>query len=148
MASPRARACARGLAGAMAMTGMRQVTGNLGLVDTAPPEAMVGEAAPDSLRRLKPETRTALTELAHWTYGAVGGLGFGLLPRRVRQQPWAGPLYGLGVWFAFEAGIAPALGLGAPHGKVVGRIAVMADHLLYGVVVGGRLAQEPQAADK
>lgn len=141
----RARAGARGLVGAMAMTGMRQVTTNLGLVDTAPPEAMVGKTAPDQLRRFSPDARTALTELAHWTYGALGGVGYGLLPRRLRSRPLSGPLYGLGIWFAFEAGIAPLLGLGAPHGKVVGRIAVMADHVLYGVLVGGRLAPEPEA---
>lgn len=145
MTSARVRAGARGLAGAMAMTGMRQVTSNLGLVDTAPPEAMVGKAAPDRLRRLRPRTRTAVTELAHWTYGAVGGVGYGLLPARARRQPLSRPLYGLAVWLSFEAGIAPLLGLGAPHGKVVGRIAVMADHVLYGVVVGGRLAPDPEA---
>ena len=72
----------------------------------------------------------------HWTYGALGGAAFGLLPRRVRRHPLAGPAYGVLAWTAFEFGIAPALGL--PHAdreKPTHQAALLADHLLYGAVV-------------
>lgn len=141
----RLRAGARGLVAAMAMSGTRQLTTNLGLLGTVPPEAMVGRVAPDELRRLSPAKRSALTELAHWAYGTLGGVGYGLLPASVRRRAISGPAYGVAVWLVFELGIAPALGIGAPHGKVLGRVVLMADHVLYGVVVAGRLAPEPEA---
>ena len=132
------RAMARGAVGAMAMTGMRQLTSNIGLLREAPPESMVSKVAPDELRRLSPEKRTALTEVTHWTYGSLAGVGFALLPSAVRRWWPAGPLYGVGVWLGYETVIAPLLGLEAPHGKVLGRIAVLGDHVLYGAVVGAR----------
>lgn len=145
MTSPRLRAGARGLVAAMAMSGSRQLTSHLGLLGTVPPEAMVGRVAPDELRRLPPGSRAAITELAHWTYGAVGGVGYGLLPASVRRRAVSGPVYGVAVWLFFEVGLAPILGLGAPHGKILGRVTLLADHVLYGVVVSGRLAPEPEA---
>jgi len=128
----------------MMMTGARQLTTNLGLMEETPPETMVNRVAPPALKAVDRDTRSALTELAHWAYGAVGGLGYGVLPARVRTSPATGPLYGVAVWLAFEFGIAPALGLRHPQGRVAGRVMLMLDHALYGIVVADRFAPEEQ----
>ena len=61
---------------------------------------------------------------------------FGALPRGLRRRAWAGPVYGLAVWLGFEMGIAPALGLSqAKRVRLVDRLALAADHLLYGLVL-------------
>ena len=58
--------------------------------------------------------------------------------RTVRRRVWAGPVYGLMVWLGFEFGIAPALGLRqAKRVRLVDRLALAADHLLYGLVLSG-----------
>ena len=50
----------------------------------------------------------------------------------------SGTVYGLVVWLGFELGIAPALGLSqAKRVRVVDRLALAADHLLYGLVLSG-----------
>jgi hypothetical protein len=139
---PMARAAARGLVAAMAMTGTRRVTQNLGLLEQSPPEAIVGE----KLRlasRLSPEAREVAIELAHWCYGAGAGAAFGLLPDRIRRHISAGPAYGLTIWLLFEVGVAPLVGVQyAEERKAVGRLMLALDHVLYGVVVAGRLAPE------
>src|SRR5690348_13022294 len=105
-----ARSTARGLAGAMMMTGARQLTTNLGLMDEPPPETVVRRKGPRQIRDLGPGQRAAVTELVHWTYGAAGGFVYGLLPRRVRVHPATGPVYALLIWLGFELGIAPLIG--------------------------------------
>ena len=136
------RAAARGLVAAMAMTGTRRVTQNLGLLEQAPPEAIIDEKLPLT-SALSPERREVVIELAHWGYGAAAGAAFGLLSDRVRWHRAAGPAYGLGIWVVFEVAIAPALGLQyAEERKAAGRAMLALDHLLYGVVVAGRLAPE------
>ena len=68
-----------------------------------------------------------------------------MLPDRVRLRPWAGPAYGLLVWIGFEAGIAPAVGLAhARKLRVVERLALAADHLLYGLILS-EMRRRPQA---
>jgi hypothetical protein len=128
----------------MAMTGVRQVTANTKLLHKPPPAAIVDQRAPQPAQELQSEHRAALTELAHWTYGAVGGSVFGLLPARLRTHPAAGPFYGLVVWLGFELGIAPLLNVShIRHAPLLGRLLVALDHLLYGVIVGGQLAPAP-----
>jgi hypothetical protein len=126
----------RGAIGAMAMSGLRQLTHALGLVEQTPPESVLQRTAPRLFHWVPLPRRPALVELAHWAYGAAGGAAFGMVPRRWRRQAWAGPGYGLLVWAVFEAGIAPALGLAQPprHGGVEATM-LLVDHLLYGVVV-------------
>ena len=98
----------------MAMTGMRVMTTELGLLEQTPPEAVSRQRARGLralLRRAPRRQRTGLVEAAHWAFGAGGGAAFGTLPRTLRHRRWAGPLYGLVVWLGFELGIAPALKL-------------------------------------
>jgi hypothetical protein len=116
----------RGAIASMAMTGMRVVTVSLGLVDQAPPQQIAGEQS--GLRR-------AAVEVAHWTFGAAAAAVFGSLPDTWRNRAWTGPVYGLAIWTGFEA-TAPLLGL--PHaesGNVTQRLAIAADHALYGFIL-------------
>jgi hypothetical protein len=131
-----AHALVRGAIAAMAMTGMRAFTVDLGVVEQTPPQAIVKQRARGLIRRVPRRRRRAAVELAHWGYGAAGGAAFALLPEYVRRHAWAGPAYGLLVWLGFEAGIAPALGLTqAKRLRVAERAALAADHLLYGLVL-------------
>ncbi len=138
-------AAARGGVAAMAMTGMRTFTVDMGIVKQTPPQVMA-KRAPGLIRRIPRKRRRGVIEAMHWGYGAVGGAGFGLLPDGLRRQPWAGPAYGLLVWVGFEAGIAPALGLqGATQTRAIERAALAVDHLLYGLVLSeGRVRPREQ----
>jgi hypothetical protein len=133
------RGAAWGAVGAMAMTGMRVITTELGLVQQTPPQALKRQRARGvrALLRRAPRTqRRGLVEAAHWAFGASGGAAFGALPRPIRRRPWAGPVYGLVVWLGFELGIAPALGLSqAKRVRPIDRLALAADHVLYGLVL-------------
>lgn len=135
---------ARGVVAAMAMTGMRQFTLGLGLVDQTPPHAMFKQRASGPLVRsprlayFVARREVAVIELAHWFYGAGGGAAFALLPREALESPWVGPAYGLATWVAFELSIAPLLGLDqARRIRAVERLMFAADHLLYGVALAG-----------
>jgi hypothetical protein len=126
----------------MAMTGMRAVTTDIGLVQEAPPRAVARQRARGLLRKVPRGRRRAAIELAHWTYGALGGAAFGLLPEGLRRRAWAGPAYGLVTWLGFEAGLAPALGLRqAKKRRPVEQAALALDHLLYGLVLSEMRAQ-------
>ncbi|MDF5757170.1 hypothetical protein [Spongiactinospora sp. TRM90649] len=136
LADSAARGGFRGAIGAMAMSGLRQTTTSLGLIERTPPEAFLERAAPGLLHGVPRERRPAIVELVHWTYGAVGGAAFGLLPGRIRRHPWTGPVWGILFWGAFQTAIAPVLGLPRrSRGRPVEDLALLADHLLYGVVV-------------
>ena len=128
-----------GTVGSMAMTGMRVITTELGVVEQTPPQAVGRQRARGMralLRRAPRKQRRGLIEAAHWTFGAGGGAAFGALPPQVRRRRWAGPAYGLVVWLGFELGIAPALGLSqAKRVRPVDRLGLAADHLLYGLVL-------------
>ena len=142
-ANPIRSGSVRGLVGAMAMTGLRRVTHNLGLLEQTPPNAIAARRAGRLLRRLSPERREVAIELAHWSYGAAGGAAFGLLPAALRRHPATGPAYGLGIWILFELVLEPLLALDLPkRRKVATRAMLVLDHLLYGAVVGGRLSAE------
>src|SRR5262249_50862529 len=126
----------RGAIAAAAMTGMRVLTVELGLVDEPPPHAIARQRARGLLRRVPRKRRRAAIELAHWGYGAGGGAAIAALPDPLRRRAWSGPAYGLLVWVGFEAGIAPLLGLEqAGRRRPVERAAFAADHLLYGLVL-------------
>ncbi len=129
----------RGAVGAMAMTGMRLLTAELGLLEQSPPRALGSQRVRglgSLLGRAPRKQNRGLMEVAHWAFGASGGAAFGALPRDLRRRRWAGPVYGLMVWLGFELGIAPALGLSqAKRARPLDRLALAADHVLYGLVL-------------
>ena len=68
------RGAAWGAVGAMAMTGMRVITTELGLVQQTPPQALKRQRARGvrALLRRAPRTqRRGLVEAAHWAFGPV-----------------------------------------------------------------------------
>ena len=130
------RGAGRGAIAAMSMSGLRQATTALGMVGKTPPESVLEKTAPGLFHRVPRERRPALVEAVHWSYGAAGGVLFGALPRSIRRQPWIGPAYGLVFWAGFHAVLAPALGIHGAHSGAGPRLAQLADHLLYGAVVG------------
>ena len=135
-ASEIAHASLRGAIAAAAMTGMRAFKVDVGLVDQTPPQALAKQRAKGLLRRVPRGRRRAAIEVAHWTYGAVGGAAYAVLPQQIRRRPWSGPAYGLLVWAGFELCLAPVLGLKqAKKPRPVERAALAADHLLYGLVL-------------
>lgn len=132
-----AEGAARGVVAAMAMTGMRRVTKGLGLVREAPPERVARRGFPQLFALVPPDHRREATELAHWAYGAFAGAAYGAVPKSIRRRFWAGPAYGLTIWLVFESAVAPAL-FGPSEAKrrpASERIAVAADHVLYGAVL-------------
>jgi hypothetical protein len=140
MSRPPAREVAhaglRGAIAAMAMTGMRAFTVDLGIVEQTPPEAVVKKRARGMIRQVPRKRRRAAIELMHWGYGLAGGAAFRVLPDRVRLKPWAGPAYGFLFWLGFELGLAPVLGLSQAYKlRLPERIALAVDHLLYGLVL-------------
>ena len=137
-------AAVRGAIAAMAMTGMRAFTVDMGIVQQTPPDAIVRQRAHGLIRRVPRRRRRAAVELAHWGYGAAGGAVFGMLPDVVRRRSWAGPAYGLAVWVGFEAVLAPVLGLSqAKRRRPAEQAALAADHLLYGLVLS-EVRRRPQ----
>ncbi len=132
-------AARRGVVAAMAMTGMRQVTVGLGLLPKPPPVEIATEGVPSLFSLVPSDLREEAVELAHWGYGAAAGAAFGTFPPALRCHRWAGPLYGLATWAFFEAVITPALGLRGPEERSMAeRAAIIADHVLFGAIVGAR----------
>lgn len=133
-----AQGALRGAVAAMAMTGLREFTHHVGWLEEPPPEAIARQKLlPGRFRRMKGRRR-AQVELLHWTYGAAAGAGFAALPRRLRQGRWTGAVFGLVVWTGFELGVAPMLGLAhARRARPRDRLALAADHVLYGLVLSG-----------
>jgi hypothetical protein len=135
-----ARFAGRGIVGAMAQTGLRRVTTGFGLVRRPPPERIALEGVPALLARVPAAHRDEAIELAHWAYGAVAGAVYATLPEPLRHPRWAGPAYGISVWLLFEAVLGPVLlGLERTRTRPLSeRLALAADHALYGAVVAKR----------
>jgi hypothetical protein len=124
----------RGVIGAMAMTGVRQMSADVGLMRATPPEMVAKHAR--ALRRVPKRRRTAMVVLLHWAIGAQGGIAYGLLPESVRRARWSGPVWGLVIWAGFDAAIGPLLDVKKgdwPNARE--RTALIADHVLYGFVL-------------
>ena len=133
----------RGAIGAMAMTGMRTFTADVGLLRETPPEAIAKKRrVTGALSRVPKKRRRAAVVLLHWAVGAGGGAMFGALPEGLRQAPWFGPLYGVGILFGYDAVAARSLGLKqAKRPKPAERAALLADHLMFGLILAeGRRA--------
>lgn len=126
----------RGAIAAMTMTGLREFTRHVGLLEEPPPEAIVRQKLLGRFGSVKHGPRRAQVELAHWSYGAAAGAFFAALPRALRRSAWSGPLFGLVVWTGFELGIAPLLALPqARRPRRLDRLALAGDHLLYGFLL-------------
>ena len=126
----------RGVIGAMAMTGMRQLTHGLGLVDETPPESILRRQTKGLLRLVPRKRRRVALTAIHWGVGGMGGLMFGALPDGVRRTRWAGPAWGVLMLVGYQTAVSPALGLRHHRSTDVqewGALAV--DHLLYGLVL-------------
>ena len=107
-----AHAAARGAIAAMAMTGMRAFTVDLGIVEQTPPQAIIRQRARGLIRQVPRRRRRAAVELAHWGYGALGGAIFGMLPEPIRRRRrWVGPIYGLLLWLGGQAFVSVLLGV-------------------------------------
>ena len=119
----------------MAMTGVRSLTTQLGIVRLTPPEELGrhGAGAP-LLQRVPPKRRGAALELAHWAYGGLGGAAFALAPHRASGSKTFGAAYGLALWALFEAVIAPVAGADRER-PLQERAALAADHILFGLVL-------------
>lgn len=117
----------RGIVGALAMSGVRTFARSAGLIGDDPPQRLTRKKA-----RRPPRAKV---ELVHWGMGAAFGAAYSLLPEGLRRRRWSGPLYGVVVWIAFDAGAAPLLGLTRrwPRGRE--RAVFVADHVLYGLVL-------------
>lgn len=78
------RGAGRGAVGAMAMTGMRVVTTELGLVEETPPQAVSRQpgGARALLHRAPRRQHRGLIEITHWAFGAGDGAAVGTLPKR------------------------------------------------------------------
>jgi hypothetical protein len=127
----------RGAIGAMAMTGMRTFSADLGFVRETPPQSIAKKRRPSGLLSYVPKSRRrAAVEVFHWSVGVVGGAIFGALPDPLRRAPWFGPVYGVGILLSYDFGIAPLLGLKqATRPKATEQAALIADHLLYGFIL-------------
>ncbi len=132
-----AHAAARGIVAAMAMTGMRAVTGGAEMLAETPPQAVFRQRLQPLLKSVPRRRRNVAIELAHWAYGAAGGAAYAFVPSALRSRPYTGPAYGLAIWAGFEFGVVPALGLRQWRrtDRNIERLALVGDHLLYGLVV-------------
>ncbi|GAB4060553.1 hypothetical protein [Catellatospora paridis] len=135
----------RGAIAAMAMSGLRRFTVEMGWAGQPPPDAIVKQKTPGLVRGKTTGERRAMIELCHWGYGAVGGAGFALLPRRIRRRAWSGPVFGLLLWAGYETVVAPVLGIARrPGAKLSQRLSLAADHLLYGFVLSHTRRRPPR----
>lgn len=138
-------AVARGIVGAMAMSGIRVVMQHSGLIKRTPPQAIARERARGLIKIVPRKRRPVIVELLHWGVGAMGGAAFGMLPESLRRAPWAGPVFGVAILLSYEFGVAPLMGLShAKRWSTNERAAFLADHLVYGLVLneGHRRPQE------
>ncbi len=122
----------------MAMTGMRTATGALGVLEESPPDAIVNQTPIWPIRAIPARALPVAKELAHWAYGALGGVAYVNAPERFLRYRWSGPVYGMIVWSGFEFGVAPLMQLSqARRLRLLDRSALALDHILYGAIVAG-----------
>ncbi len=135
----------RGVIAAMAMTGLREFTRQIGLLEEPPPESIIRQRW-RKLRGVRRGPGRAQVELAHWTYGAAAGALFASLPNLLRRSAWSGPLYGLAIWAGFELVVAPTLALSqARRVRPLDRLSLAGDHLLYGYLLSEKTTLRGQA---
>jgi hypothetical protein len=94
--------------------------------------------------KLPAATRDALTDLAHYGFGAAAGGLLGASMRYVHAPaPVTGALVGLGVWTASYLGWLPAAGLRRPATREPARrnAQMLVAHLVWGAVAGSLIDQ-------
>jgi uncharacterized membrane protein YagU involved in acid resistance len=128
-----------GAAGAGVMSVLRMAARRWGLIDVTPPQATrrwltrKGGVEPAG-----PGADHVLDSLVHLAVGVVGGALYGAFIERGRRPGLAaGALFGLGVWAAAFAVVAPALGITRPLRRTTWpETAVnVGAHLLYGTSI-------------
>jgi hypothetical protein len=127
----------RGVVGALAMSGMRALAKDAGLIEKTPPEAIAeDDDASGVMARVPAGHRSTAVRLFHLAVGAAGGVGFGMFPDAIRHHGWAGPAWGVFLWLTYELGAAPLLGTEhARRARPVEQATLVGDHLLYGYVI-------------
>lgn len=103
-----------------------------------PPRQITGEVLEDvGLRRqLSGRTKTALTLLLHFSFGALAGSMYGMLEGRIPlRNSVKGALAGLAVWTGSYLGWIPALGILPPATQHSWRrnLLMIVAHLVWGV---------------
>jgi len=150
------RGAVAGTVATLAMSVPMLAASRLGLIHRQAPEQMTDRV----LQRIgladdvdSGVARDALAAGNHVAFGAVGGVGFALLARRLppRVPPVAaGVAYGLLVWTVSYAGWAPALRLMPPPAEdEPARPALMvAAHVIYGAVLGALTPAGPATSGR
>jgi len=133
----------RGIVGAMAMTGVRVLAKDAGIVEEEPPRRLARKRARGLIRTVPRKRSGVVVELVHWAMGGAFGCLFSVLPEAVRRRAWSGPVFGFGVWLLFDAMAAPLLGLERNWPKGRERAVFVVDHLLYGLVLS-EMRQRPR----
>lgn len=88
------------------------------------------------------ETRAALSEAVHWSFGLLSGALFGTLTARHSARPGASPLsgvaFGAALWALNDEGLVALLGLqdGPAASPVSGHLNRLGAHVFYGAALG------------
>lgn len=136
------KGCLAGLAGALAIRFSMQAT-----APTPPPEAPVEETDPRYLfvgkvssclfeKEMADSERRSWAELAHWVYGSLWGMLYGVLQSSLRVPSLLhGLLLGTVVWVAGPLFLGPAMRLvPPPRPSPLGQtLTVWGHHAVYGV---------------
>lgn len=140
--------CRRGFQGAIGglvatavMSAAIAVSDWLGVMNRLPPRMIVEKILPG----LPADETNAVAAIAHISYGAGAGAGYGALVRPASRNARTGILYGLVVWALSYEGWLPLLGVLPPaHRDKRGRaLTMLLAHVVYGGVLG--LATRPRA---
>lgn len=139
-----------GIIGALAMTGIRTLLVETGMVSEPLPHKVERRLAMQLgvNDRMSARSEDLLTQAQHLALGASFGIGYSLIRRRRELPFWAGPLYGLFVYAVNVAGLGPGLDLNRAPWRddppdVARQIFI---HLIYGLVTAQsirRLAHDP-----
>lgn len=119
----------------MAMTGLRQMNARLGLMTKTPPEIIAEQPELEQhLSGLSGDHRRAAIIALHWTVGALGAVGYQLLPRLLQGRLVVSIAYGNLMWLGFDALLKSSLNVRGDLDPR-DRIALVLDHTLYGLIL-------------
>lgn len=128
-----------GVTAAMAMSGLRNLTVSLGVLDEVPPREIISATAPKAVRTLSERRERAFAELMHWSYGAACGVVYGHVGRSRRSHASRSTTRALGFGFVtlalYRSAIAPTLGITFHRRAFSDQLMLALDHALFGLVV-------------